>query len=419
MRKAGQTSVAVPTPGVGRRQEAAAAGCGRRSLCGHWHLQHSSLVAMPESVVASPGCATDGWHAATVPTTVLNALVHTGVYPDPRYGLNNYQIPDASDEFNAQHDLARFSHLPDKRNPWKEPWWFRREFDAPADCGARQRLVFNAINYRADVWLNGRQVAGRDKVVGAFRRFVLDVTDLLKPGERNILAVRVGPPDHCGVPQAQFTPFQPPRSHVSGLDNDIMKDVCINLAAVGYDCSPTVRDRLMGIWQEVFLEWGGPVRIVDPFVRSSLPLPDLAPAALTVSAELANDSSSPATGTFRAVIEDHVVEQEVRLAAGETRLVQFSPAAWPQLRLAAPRLWWPAGYGAQELYELQTEFRTGGAVSDRRRTTFGIREVTKVLHEADGEHGLRVHVNGRRIFCRGGYLQADALLDWKMLGPER
>ncbi|OGV63824.1 MAG: hypothetical protein A3K18_35150 [Lentisphaerae bacterium RIFOXYA12_64_32] len=405
--------------------------------------------------VSQPGFSTDGWHAADVPTTVLNALVHAGVYPDPRYGLNNYQIPDASDEFNQKHDLAKFSHLPDKRNPWRDPWWYRLEFDAPADCGTRQRLVFQAINYRADVWLNGSLLGGRQRVVGAFRRFALDATGILRTGRRNALAVRVWPPEHCGVPQAQLVPFQTPRAHLTGVDNDIMKDVCINLAAVGYDCAPTVRDRLMGLWQEVRLDWSGPVRIVDPFVRTKLPLPELAPAALTVSTELVNEFLVPVRGILRVTVmpqsesdalseprvsasgpseaapsqsrlgpshataEYVTVEKAVNLTSGESTHVEMTPAEYPALNLANPRLWWPAGHGAQELYQLQTEFLIDGACSDRRTVTFGIREVTKVLHTADGSHGLRLHVNGRRIFCRGGYLQADTLLDWAMLAPER
>ena len=392
---------------------------GTMDLCGRWAMQHSTLVPADGAALTRAGYEAAGWHAADVPTTVLNALVHAGVYPDPRYGLNNYQIPDAADEFNAAHDLAKYSHLPDRRNPWREPWWYRREFDAPAACGPRQRLLFNAWNYRAEVWLNGTRVADRKQMVGGFRRAWLDVTGVLRPGARNVLAVCVWGPDHPGVPTAQLTPFQTPRTHVTGTDNDLMKDVTINVAAVGYDCAPTVRDRLMGLWQEVRLEWGGPVRIMDPWVRTKLPLPALAPAALTVATELVNETAAPVTGVLRAQIEDVVVEQPVGLAAGETRRVEFTPEAFPALRFAQPRLWWPTGYGAQELYELQTTFTVAGAVSDQRRTTFGIREVTRTLHAADGAHGLRVHVNGRRIFCRGGYLQADTLLDWARLGPAR
>ena len=54
--------------------------------------------------------ATD-WYEATVPTTVLNALVKQNVYPDPRISMNNFLIPDVSDEFNKKMDLAKYSYL--------------------------------------------------------------------------------------------------------------------------------------------------------------------------------------------------------------------------------------------------------------------------------------------------------------------
>ena len=72
--------------------------------------------------MSQPGGVTKDWHRVRIPTTVLNALVKAGVYPDRRVGLNSYQIPDSSDEFNAAHDLARFSHLPGQRNPWRDPF---------------------------------------------------------------------------------------------------------------------------------------------------------------------------------------------------------------------------------------------------------------------------------------------------------
>ena len=128
-----------------------------------------------------------------VPSTVLAALVRNGVYPDPRVGLNDLRIPDASDEFNRKHDLAKFSHLPDGRNPWKDPYWYRTEFTLPDSARARRVwLNFEAINYRADVWLNGRRIADRAGMVGALRRFEFDVTGAVAPG-KNCLAVMVYP----------------------------------------------------------------------------------------------------------------------------------------------------------------------------------------------------------------------------------
>ena len=67
----------------------------------HWRIINSSEIADADAKVSQPSYPTTGWYQATVPTTVLNALVKENVYPDPRIGLNNYLIPDVSDEFNA------------------------------------------------------------------------------------------------------------------------------------------------------------------------------------------------------------------------------------------------------------------------------------------------------------------------------
>ena len=149
----------------------------RLDLSGDWQMQSSVLVTTEGGILSQAGFTPQQWHGVRVPTTVLNALTKLGVYPDLRVGMNAYRIPDSSDEFNAQHDLAKFSHLPDKRNPWRDPWWFRKEFTLPKLPADRHVwLHFDSINYRAEVWLNGNKVADREQTVSMNQRFVFDVS---------------------------------------------------------------------------------------------------------------------------------------------------------------------------------------------------------------------------------------------------
>ena len=371
-----------------------------------WLLKSSAEVPEDGDVVSTARFAPQKWYPTAVPSTVLSALVKNGVYPDMRVGLNNFLIPDASDEFNAKHDLARHSYLPDKRNPWKDPYWYRTEFELPeAARGKRLRLHFSGINYRADVWLNGRRVADRQTMAGMYQRFTLDVTEQAKPA-RNCLAAKVYPVDHPGLPETQFKVFGPERRYQG---KEIMKDVTM-VTAIGYDCMPTVRDRNMGLWQEVFLDWTGPVDLRDPLVVTRLPLPQTSPATLAVSAELVNTSPAPVKGVLRGTVVEAGLSfaQPVELAAGETRRVSFSP----EPVIPNPRLWWPAGYGPQNLYRLALGFEADGQVSDREEVAFGVRQIGTELHESGGWHGLRLLINGQRIFCRGGYIQPEILFDW-------
>jgi hypothetical protein len=241
----------------------------RLPLAAAWQLQSLVLAPGDGKAISSVSFAPRGWFKTTVPSTVLSALVKNGVYPDPRIGMNSYRIPDSSDEFNRDHDLAKFSHLPDQRNPWRDPWWFRREFTLPQLAADRHTwLHFNCINYRAEVWLNGTQIADTNTMVGMFQRFDFDITSEAKVG-RNALAVKILPVDHPGVPETQTEPLGKDR----GYQKDIMKDVTM-VMTIGYDCAPTVPDRNMGIIQDVWVDESGPVIIRHPFVKTELPLPE-------------------------------------------------------------------------------------------------------------------------------------------------
>lgn len=387
-----------------------------------WSLISSIMIPDAPEEVSSPNYDVSRWHPTTVPSTVLNALVKNGLYPDPRIGLNNFLIPDASDEYNKANDLSKYSYLPDRRNPWKDPYWYRTEFRLdPVKPDSKVWLVFNAINYRAEVWLNGVMIADKMDMVGAFSRFRYDITTVVKEGEANCLAVKIFGPDHTGRATTQLKIFERCRQPDGESGRDIFKDVTLNGFATGYDCVPEVRDRLMGILQDVCIETTGSVSIRDPFIKTKLPLPRTDEAALTVSMDLVNATSSPRKGVCRVEIEGEVLcETTVELHSQETRNICFEPERYPALVLRNPRLWWPVGYGTPDMYSATLSFECEGGVSDVETVSFGVREVEKVIHELDGDHGLQVHINGQRVFCRGGFLVLpDTLMDSEVLNRKR
>ena len=381
---------------------------GRVLLSADWQLQSSFLVRENGDRISTTALNPRHWFPATVPTTVLGALVKNGVYPDLRLGLNAYRIPDSDDEFNAKHDLAKFSHLPGHRNPWRDPWWYRKEFTLPKlPADRRVWLHFDAINYRAAVWLNGQRISGTNVMSGMFQRFQFDITGVARPGA-NVLAVQVYPVDHPGTPDTMWEPLGKDRGYVG---RQLMRDVT-EFVTVGYDCMMTVPDRNMGLWQDVWIDCTGPVDLRDPFVTTNLPLPETNRATLNISVEVVNATSVPVKGVLRGRVVGTEVgfQQEVELATNETRLVKVQPA----LVMQNPRLWWPVNYGEQALYDLELTFETlsDHRVSDEQKVRFGVREIGFEMHELTGWHGRRVLVNGRRIFCRGGYIQPELIFDW-------
>lgn len=385
-----------------------------RTLLKEWRMQSSLKVSESDAAVSSSGFSAEKWHPVTLPSTVLSALVKEGIWPDPRVGMNNFSIPDVSDEFNERLGIKG-------ENLWKDPWWFRTEFVLDGELSDKKIIWLNldGINYRADIWVNGRKVADRQDVVGMFRRFRFDISRYLVKGV-NAIAIKIYQVDHPGVPTpgTQFVLFGPGR----GNAGDIFRDETLKFSG-GWDCAPVVRDRNMGIWQEVWLEGTDAVTVEDPYIKSRV-RPGR-PALLDISATLRNNGKKTVKGTFSVRIT-HLdsldmgswtkytpgdfkpleISLDVVLRPGEKRDIAFYPK-----EIGSPLLWWPNGYGEQHLHHAEMSFTSGGKVSDTEEFDFGIREIETSLMDKDGEKGLVFKVNGQRIFCRGGWIQPDILLD--------
>jgi exo-1,4-beta-D-glucosaminidase len=351
-----------------------AAHADKLALRENWILQSSAKVEAKGEIVSTPAFVPKGWHNATVPTTVVAALVKDKTLPDPFFATNLRQFAGVT------YDIGKnFSNIPMQTDsPYAVSWWYRKQFAAPASyAGKTVWLNFKGINYRANVWLNGKQIANSDGIAGAWRTYEFNVTAAIKPGHENVLAVQV------------FAP----------TEND--------LAITFVDWNPAPPDKNMGLWREVYLTTSGPVALRYPTVVSKLNPPANDSAQLTVTAQLKNSTNHPVKGKLEGKIEKVTFEQEVELAPNESKDVTFAPDQFPQLVVSNPRLWWPAQMGKPELYPLIMAFEVNGAVSDHSQTQFGIREVTSELNATGGR---AFHINGKNILIRGGGWTPDMML---------
>ena len=74
-------------------------------------------------------------------------------------------------------------------------------------------------------------------------------------------------------------------------------------------------------------------------------------------ATVENVTDLPQKGVLKGAIGDVSFEQEVELAARSSQVVRFDPKTMPALHVLNPRLWWPNGYGPQNLYTLRLILR--------------------------------------------------------------
>jgi len=342
------------------------------SLRDSWSLQSSCKVEKSGQVISSPKFVPTGWYSVSVPTTVVSALVKQKVYPDPDFGMNLRKLPGMDYPIGAN-----FSNIPMQQDsPFMVPWWYRKVFTLPQSYkGKTIWLDFAGINYRANIFLNGKQIAKKEDVAGAWRTYEFNITDAALPGRQNVLAVEI------------FSP----------TDRD--------LAITFVDWNPAPPDKNMGLFREVTVHTSGPVAVRYPTVVSKLDADGK--AHLTVSALLKNGTNQPVKGVLKGQIEKTEFSQEVELGPNEQKDVTFDPAQVAQLNAEHPRLWWPAQVGKPELYKLTMDFEINGALSNSAETKFGIREIRSELNA----NGKRVFsINGKKFLIRGGGWSPDMML---------
>ena len=347
---------------------AAVAADGSMSLAGGaWRVQRASLVSAGAEQIAQPGFADADWMVATVPGTVLTSYLNDGAIANPDFGDNQYSVSDAF--FCAD-------------------FWYRDEFVAPVVAPGRHVwLNFDGINWKAEIYLNGQYVG---RIDGGMMRGRFDVTRIVHPGAKNALAVRIIANAHPGSTKDKAE--RTLNGGALGRDNPTFH------ATAGWDWISTIRGRDDGIWDNVSLTTSGPVTVEAPLVTTKLPLPDTSQADVSVEATLRNLEAQPVSGTLQVTFGPVKAEMPVTLGASDTKTVTLTPAAFPQLHLENPKLWWPVGYGDPNLYPVTIAFEANGSVSDAKSFETGVRQFT---YSEDGGV-LRMWINGRRFIARGG-----------------
>lgn len=374
-----------------------------------WRMQNGSCaVAIGGGKVSEADFDDSKWMSAKVPGTVLGALVDNRVLPDPYWGLNNKKevglIPDIADVGRDYYTA-----------------WFRCAFDLPANyTGKTIWMRPEGVNYRSEIWLNGKLAA---VTAGMFARNPVNVTKFVRPGAKNVIAVKVFPVDHPG--RTEQKKWGAKGEWHNGGDGMIGRNVTMLMSA-GWDFTfnDGIRDRNTGIWKDIVFFATGTIRLDAPFVKTKL-ADDHSAATLDIEVEVGNTSESGdyAAGNLHVEIEgtDIVLDRGVMLFRGERRIEKF------RATLRNPKLWWPRNKGPQDLYTAKFSvdgesfdawdwdveghkktIKVSRAASHALACRFGIREACS---EQSGKDGARQFwINGRRIFIRGTNWIPEAML---------
>lgn len=311
-----------------------------------WNVESSAKINSSGDKISQTNFDVSKWYKTAVPSTVMASLIANNEYADIFMGENISKV-----------DTTRF----------RIPWWYRNEF-VIEDASKNTELIFEGINYRANVWLNGSQIASADSLFGGFRIFALNISKKIKQG-KNVLAVEVF---------HQKT----------------------NEPSIGFvDWAPMAPDRELGLWRPVKLKISDKTSLNAIFVTSKIDKKGYKSAELEISAEAVNNTNEVLETILKGKIENIIFEKKVTLQPFEKRVVVFKSSEFKQLKIKNPRLWWTYELGKPNLYELTMSIENNKKVSYSKSTHFGIREVEDYLTEK-GYRGYKL--NGVAVLIKGG-----------------
>ena len=223
--------------------------------------------------------------------------------------------------------------------------WYRRSFTVPKGWrGQRVLLHFGAVDWKADIWVNGILAGGH---TGGYTPFSLDITDALQAGQ-NTLTVRVWDGTDTG--------FQPRGKQVS------------KPGGIWYTS-------VTGIWQTVWLE-----PVPQQYIAGLRTTPDLDAGCIRVQAE----------GVARGVVEARLLDAGKVVASAKS--LAGAPA---EISLPDAHLWSPED---PFLYDLEVSLLVDGKVVDRVQSYCAMRKISK---GPDAQGILRLQLNNRPLFMYG------------------
>lgn len=301
--------------------------------------------------------STFNWNGAAVPGDVYTDLWRAGEIDEPHFGRNSLRAKWAMEK----------------------EWWYRYQFAVPAHWkGKTVRVVFEGVDYACEVWMNGQHL-GRHE--GMFSAFAFDASALLKYNDdarANALVVRLDPP-----PRA----YRNVAGRKFGWQGDYWRAL-----------TP------MGIWKPVRLEATGALHLSDVYPTSKMQ----ADSSATVKVQVNVSNFAPDRNTqarVKTVIRGknfiagpYEAERTLTVTGKETNVTV-------PVRIPQAKRWWPWELGRPNLYVAETSvYNDQGVLSDRCKTSFGIREIRMAYNPGYTREEVRnpwtLMINGKRLFLR-------------------
>ena len=315
------------------------------------------------------------WLPASVPGGVHTDLLELGKIPDPFVGDNEKKV-----QWITNHD-----------------WEYRRTFTSAPEAlnESRQFLVCDGLDTLADVSLNGQLLGKADNF---YRQWRWDVTELLKAGENEISILF-----HAPVSFVRGREVTNPLGGVAAAipgGPHLRKPPC----HWGWDWGPQVP--AIGIWKDIRIEAYSQARLGNIHIRQQH-----ADGGVTLSADVTIEQWQSLGEFLHATLQitapDGLVQTVEATATSNLQPVTFNL----QSKIENPKFWWPNGYGAQNLYQVQVRLQDGTSTLDTRSFQVGLRTLELRREPDQWGESFTFIVNGVPIFAKGAnWIPADSFI---------
>lgn len=339
-------------------------------LDGAWTLYYApesdDMPMCPDQIAGSGmACIT-----AQVPGNVEIDLMRAGLEQNPFYGENLYNFR----KYEYHH------------------WWYQKEFGLPNSfAGEQMELTLHGVNTIAEVFVNDTLVGKCDDMMIEHR---FRVEKALRPGDFNTISVHI-------LSAMNYARELESPVVVSGEEHtDELSLLRMPPHSFGWDIMPRLLSA--GLWRSVSLDIVNPTRITQSYY-----------ATISASEDEAELMIKCRFTTPERVMQGYRLH--VQGACGNSVFEYDAPARFVseegRVKIKNPKLWWPRGYGEQNLYTVKMELLHNGEVADVRMERIGIRRfhIDHVMKPLD-EGEFKVRCNGVPILCKGSnWVPLDAL----------
>ena len=308
-----------------------------------------------------------GWLPATVPGDVHLDLLANKKIPDPFFRDNEAKLQ------------------------WieNESWEYRLKFEATPALLARTNvdLVFDGLDAASTVYVNGVQVLAADNM---FRIWRVPVKAHLHAGS-NLLRVVFPSPVKAAAEIAARDPWQ--------TKTGTAPKTYIRKAAYEYGWDWGPRFVTSGIWRPVRIEAWDKVRIADFAIYQR----DVSGEVAHLNAEVEVEAAT--AGPARITVNYHqagvpVTGMPVFVTSAANLHAGRNVISLP-IEIRKPKLWYPAGYGDQPLYDFTAQLGVTGQWAELRTAKAGLRAIILDRHPDKWGRSFQLVVNGIPIFAKG------------------